>query len=181
VTAISDAGNDTAASQYVLKVPPRTQPGRSFDLEGGKRGVLLGTRRAVIGARGGTPLLVEDEVAIRQVVALPEPDGFLFFTSLGVSRAKGFADPLEPLAIGSVEDVQVGPGFVLVRKASGRTTAIDLATGQPKKGLPLGLALVAASPSVAIGLAHGGRMIRSTDRGATWKDVSRDQSGNAHV
>ncbi len=115
VTAISDAGNDTAASQYVLKVPPRTQPGRSFDLEGGKRGVLLGTRRAVIGARGGTPLLVEDEVAIRQVVALPEPDGFLFFTPLGVSRAKGFADPLEPLAVGSIDDVQIGPGFVLVR------------------------------------------------------------------
>jgi hypothetical protein len=147
---------------------------RSFDLGGGKRGVLLGQRRAIVDDRGGLPTLANDEMGIQKAVPLPDGAGFLFFTGLGVSRAKGFTDPLESLVVGAIDDADIGPGFILARKSNGQSVAVDLASGKPKKGLPQGLALVAATPAVAIGLAHGGRVHRSTDRGATWKDVTSE-------
>ncbi|NUO52787.1 MAG: hypothetical protein HOV80_28410 [Polyangiaceae bacterium] len=161
--------------QYVPRPVPQSQvAARSFDIGGHKRGVLLGSRRAIVDDRGGAPVLASDEMAIQKAVPLPDGAGFLFFTGLGISRAKGFVDPLEPLVVGSIDAADIGPGFLLARKSNGQSAIVDLVSGKPKKGLPQGLATVAASPAVAIGLAHGGRVHRSVDRGATWKDVTSE-------
>src|SRR5690349_1727455 len=126
-----------APSQYVPRPVQKQQVGsRSFELGGGKRGVLLGQRRAIVDDRGSAPALASDDMGIQKAEALPDGAGFLFFTSLGVSRAKGFIDPLEPLVVGSIDDADIGPGFILARKSNGQAVAIDLASGKPKKGLP---------------------------------------------
>lgn len=165
---------DGPPAQYVLKPPPLSQEGRVVELKDGKLGVLIGSRRAVVDPRGLWPEVAKDDVAVQRTVALPGDGGFLFFTGMGLGRAKTFLDPIEPLITGDIEHAWIGPGFVLARKSEGQTVAVDLATGQPKKNLPFGLAVVATSPSVSIGLTQGGAVLRSTDGGATWKDASKE-------
>ncbi len=162
------------ASTYLPRVPPRSQVGRSFPLPDGTTGFFLGTRRAVFDPKAPAPIVADDPVAVHRAMELTKGDGFLFFTSLGLARAKEFAGPLEQLTTGTFQSVWVGPGFVLTRDHDGERQAIDLTTRQPRKGLPVGLVAVASDGALTVGLAEGGRTLRSTDRGATWKDVTAD-------
>lgn len=166
---------DAPPPQWVLKPPPTTQRDRVFDLGGGKVGIITGSRRAIVSPAMAWPEVAPaDDVAVHRAIPLPGDQGFLFLTGLGVGRAPSFLGPITSLVPGSIDQVFVGPGFLLVRKADGETVAVETATGKPKKGLPLGLSVVATAPGVTIGLTIFGSLHRSVDDGSTWKEVGKE-------
>jgi hypothetical protein len=166
----ASVGGEVPLSPYAILLPPNPA-GRSVDLSAGRAGVLLQGRRVVVDRRGTLLELAEDPFAVNRVEELSERAGYLFLTSTGVGVAPHFTGEMRTIATGAFEDVTLGPGFVLARRSDGVVIAADLASGAPKKGLPLGFADVAAVGRRAIGLGHGGRVFATSD-GDRWSDVT---------
>lgn len=156
-------------SSYALLLPPQLE--LRFEVAPGRFGVVSNNRRVIVDARGTIASIPEDAFAVHRAEALPNGGGFLFLTSVGAGIAPTFDGEIRIVVSGSVSEASVGPGMLLARRANGAQVAVDLATGAPKKGLPLGLADVAAVDGLGVGLGHGGRTYLSTD-GAKWADVT---------
>lgn len=169
-SAPAAAEREGPPSEYAIFLP-QSPAGRVVDLTAGRSGVLLSGQRVVVDARGSVLELPADPFSVTRVEELPERAGYLFLTSVGVGVASHFSGELRLIATGAFEDVTLGPGFVLARRSDGTLVAADLASGAPRKGLPLGFADVATTGRRALGLGHGGRVFATSD-GERWSDVT---------
>jgi hypothetical protein len=159
----------------VLADPDARGASNYLRIEGGF-GLLLDGRRAV--ARGGDLHLAPDvaEAPLQRFFALPKRfgGGFLWASRGALFRSTAFDGPLTPLAGEEmIQRVSFGPNALLVRDDAGYRALIDPTTGKALPMRPTGLVDIAAlDDGRAVALVEGGHALVSTDRGATWTEVT---------
>jgi hypothetical protein len=124
--------------------------------------------------------LTKESLANGRAVPVEAGGGFAFWTHRGVYAASDFLGPLRMIS-GTpfqVSDVSFGPGFWLLRASDGSRMAVDPETGARVRFNPPGLVDVAMAPDGrVVAVVEPGRALVSTDRGASYRDVTSELSG----
>lgn len=167
----------TPPNQYVLRLPARNVANARFELDKGRVGLVLRGARWIVDARGAQLESKDDGYGLSRVTTVDAGagGGFLFTGSTGLYWSATFDGPLKQIAIGSVSQASVGPGFVLAQLYDGRMRAYETESGKPFTKLPLGtVTFRTAKDGTVAAIAHNGRAYVSRDRGLTWSDVTAD-------
>lgn len=101
--------------------------------------------------------------------------GYLFWTDNVLYRAETFDGALEPLArlTDSIQDLSLGPKFVLVRTHNGERWALGVKSGERVALEPIGaLDIEGLDDGRALAFDDRGNVLASTDAGARWVDVT---------
>jgi len=162
-------------SPYRLRVPPSNLASSTrVELDGDRTGLILGGRRVVVTPRSAVTDGAPEPVTYVRVIRTTRSNGtpaFLFTATDGLYVADTFDGPTRALASGGVTSVSAARGIALFVRDDGTREAIELETGRPTMGLPLGAAKLAADASGRVGLlAEGGRAFVADGPG--WVDVT---------
>lgn len=173
-----------APNQYVLRLPARTTTNARFELDKGRIGLVMRGGRWIVDARGMQLESKDDGFSLSRATTVDAGagGGFLFTGSTGLYLSATFDGPLKQIAIGSVYQASVGPGFVLAQMYDGRMRAYEIESGKPFTKLPLGtITFRTGKDGTVAAIAHNGRAYVSRDRGLTWSDVTADVGTPANV
>jgi hypothetical protein len=147
----------------------------TFDLGAGRRGLLLGELRYVLGA-GPEAVQASPGPPLRGAVSLPAHlgGGFAFWSGPRLLRASDFLGELRPIVAlrDTIQSVEVHPRGLLVSTPSSRHL-LDPSSGAVQPIRPVGLLSVATAPDGrALALLDLGGAAVSIDRGTTWTPIS---------
>ena len=178
VTALTVAEAPPRPSQYLLADGPafvRVEGTDSFGaIVNGLRVVQNGPIARIAAEETAPPLL--------KATKLPNPlgGGFLFRSKNALFSSPTFDGPLKPVCgfMADIDDVSMGPSYVLVHLSDGDRVAIDPRTGARAAISPPGLVAVGALDDgrVAVLTTFGAALV-SAD-GKQWTDVTAQLNGH---